>query len=171
MKLLAIDAGFVATGLAIMERDIKGQWSCIEVRCIETQADNTKKSQRKSDSDIERVLEITRGIGYAIDDHSITRAVVELPHGGARSGRSMRCMALASAAIAVVLDERGLAVENFSPNDTRIAAVGRAKNVSKQDVIDAMLILHPILARCCNEHTADALATFEAARAGNLVRL
>lgn len=170
MKLMAVDVGFVATGVAILERKIDGDWQLCELHTIKP--DSAKKhGVRKSDSDIERVVALGRGISELIDRHALLRAVVELPHGGARNGRAMRCMALASGMIATVLDQNAVAVEWFSPRETRIAAVGRPNNVPKEEVIKAMARKFKLAEPQLNEHTADALATYIAAQHGNLVKL
>ncbi|MBI4396862.1 MAG: hypothetical protein HY548_07190, partial [Elusimicrobia bacterium] len=115
-----------------------------------------------------------RAVREVVDRNGIRRVVVELPNGGALSARAIRAMALSTGMIIAVIELLGLAYEFYTPSETRLAATGRIKNVSKEEVIEAICGRYPDITsgpKCEMEHICDALATFEAAKNGNLVRM
>ena len=174
-RIAAFDIGFATTGAVIMAKDPSGtHWYMQKSYFIKTEADKSKKALRKADQDVARVAESARKIKAIIETHSIRRMVVEIPHGGGKSSRAVRCMALATAKIATIAELLELAVEWYSPDDTRKAATG-SRVASKQSVVDAMGSKHPQVfgysTQEAREAVADAAATFEAARNGVLVRL
>jgi len=181
-KVLAVDVGFAATGLAVMEESpmsvgvgVVRVWVPMALYCLRTEKMTKKVGLRVADDDVRRVADLARGIVKVIDEHQIRRALVEVPGGGGRAARPVRCMALATGMIAAVLELRKVAWEVVTPDESRKAACG-CGNPSKDEVIAAMGARYPTLlstlsTKAEREHVADALATFEAGRNGVLCRL
>lgn len=174
-KVLAADVGFVATGLAVMALQGPGAWVPVELVCVRPPkaGKDRKQTLYKSHLDAQHTAALARGIVDVAGRHNIRHVLAEMPHGGARSGRAMRCMALAAGAFAAIVELDRLVPEWYTPDETRIAATGNRK-ASKEEVIAAMSKRYPGLysgnKAADLEHLADALATFEAGRNGNLVR-
>lgn len=191
MRVLAIDVGFAASGLAVMESRLKcvpewtGQpvypqlsdaveWSPIELACIRTLPTTNKKHLYRAEADVERVSQMARGIRGIIRKHGIQRIVAEVPHAGAQNYNACRSMSLATGMLVGIIESHDLAAEYYQPRQTRYAACQKY-DPTKREVVDAMTRLYPKLAEVRlavdRENIADALATFEAAKSGVLLRL
>lgn len=171
--ILAVDVGFVATGVALMAREGAG-WRAAMVACISAPPDPRKRKLLVAHQDAARVAHIARRLRDIVRNYGVKRIVVELPHGGAQGARANRCMGMATAMIVALAECEGLAAEYYTPMDTRTAAVPGARKVSKDEVAAAMSKRWPGVVpqapREVREAVADALATFAAAESGNLVR-
>ena len=185
-KILAVDTGYANVGLVVMEWMVSYEpppkpqtgWRIIEMACIQTEKCDKRIALRKADDNARRIAEATRGIVDMIKRHDIKRMVAELPHTGGQSATAVRAMAYAGAMVIAVAECFDLAAEWYTPDETR-AAGGVPKGMkgenAKKVVMQTMGAKYPELAEQFptlgrREHVADALATFEAARTGVLVR-
>ena len=185
-KILAVDTGYANVGLVVMEWSNNGQdsgmftpvWRIAEMACIQTEKCDKRIALRKSDDNARRIAEATRGIVDMIKRHDIKRMVAELPHTGGQSANAVRSMAYAGAMIIAVAECFDIAAEWYTPDETRAAGgvpKGMKGDRTKQIIMQNMGAKYPELAEQFptmgkREHVADALATFEAARTGVLVR-
>jgi len=122
--ILALDVGFEATGAAVFDVLPGGEGTLVQVACFRPKKNPNKKHLHVADVDMERILAISRGLYDLIDTMDLKRVVAEIPSGGAKSARAVRCMALASGMIGAIVEGRKLAVEWYSQNDTRRAGLG-----------------------------------------------
>lgn len=169
---MAIDVGFVSSGVAIFENG-----NLIHVDCIETKPIKNKQAVYAAHQDVLRIQAMTRGIVYLIGKWDVRGLLVEIPHGGAQSGRAMRAMGLASGMIGSIVECVKLPVEWYLPNQTRIAACGNRK-ASKDEVVCKISEAYPdwserimSMTQTKREACADAISTYEAAKNNSLVRL
>ncbi len=174
-KILAIDPAMAATGLAVMERQSAGNWEPVELLCVRTSRSDAKVNMRMAHDDVRRIREQLAGIRTVVRRHEIKRIVAELPDCGARDQRSAVAMAYVRAMVAAIYEfDQDMAIEFYTPRETRLAATGRA-DPTKRHVMECMEHYYPDLAQIKTlaerEHVADALSTFEAAKRGNLVRM
>ena len=176
--ILAVDPGFAATGLALMEKADDGNWVPLELKCVRTEKNLAKHAVRVADDDAARIQFAAKEISDMILHNSVKRMVVELPDGGGQSARAVRAMALATGMIVTLAEAHNVAVEYYRPADTR-AAAGVPKSVQGRDKVKEIVMAemakrYPSLAdfgtKAEREHIADALSCFEAALLGNLVR-
>jgi len=175
---MAVDVGFAVSGVAVFERvmetDANHWYRLRDLRCIRTLKDAAKRHRLRADEDVDRVGQMARGLLDLILHYEVKRAVVELPNAGAINYNACRAMSLASGMIVAVMEASGIAVEYYTPRQTRYAACQKY-DPSKKEIVAAMLAKYPELGQVAlaidRENCADALATFEAARAGNLTRL
>lgn len=183
-KILAADVGFVATGLAVLEirPGLVGEAVPIELVCVRPPdaGKERKRTTYKAHLDAERAAYHARELDRILHHHQIQHVVAELPSSGAKGARANRCMALATAGFVAVMELRRLSVEYYTPDQTRWAALGRKKRQGediKEIVTAAMAARFPSWAGLTKkvnlgdlEHLADALATYEAAKDGPMVR-
>lgn len=187
-KIVAIDAGYASIGVAVMEYkeatsygEIGLEWCPVELACITTDKSNKKIGLRQSDDIARRIAQATRELKEIVDRNQIGHAMVELPPAGSGNPNVARTLAFAAAMIATFVECQRLTVEWYTPDDTRRAA-GVPKGMKDKDnvkkiVMAAMGKKYPLLNERfghnadLRNHVADALATFEAGRHGNLVRL
>ena len=160
MNIVALDPGLVGTGIAVFQ--VKTDMPIlVDLHCILPKREDNEKS--KALSDVRRIMEHVDGLQPYIEDADLV--LVELPHGGAKSARATRSMALITGAVAAVVRLGGVRVAWFTPRETRMAAVGVPK-ADKSDIIAAMSKIYPelklIKSLARQEHIADALATYEA---------
>lgn len=177
MKVLALDIGFCVTGCAVFDYGLSGRWTPIALKAIETKPSSKKKSIRAADDNVRRVREIARGVIGLIHEHQPAGMLVELPGGGAKSAIAMRAMAYVAGMAGTIEEGLSISTEYFSPDETRKAGGGRV-TASKDDVIAGVTRFYPQLAKMMGgmtkahrEAVADAVATFEAGRGGNLVKM
>lgn len=179
-KILAVDAGFANVGLAVMEHVADKIWRPVELACVQTEKCNRKTSLRAPDDNARRIADATRGVKDVIVRHGIKAMVVELPPGGAPRMNILKMLSLASGMIIAIGECFDMAVEYYTPQDTRRAAgvpIGvKDKDNVKKIVMEEMGRLYPELAQEFpaierRNHVADALSCFEAAREGVLVRM
>ena len=176
MKVLALDIGYAATGAAVMERGDSGAWGVAHLRCVRP-APPSKEQKRRTYvacMDAERMKMAAAELAGIIVEHGINRMVVEIPNSGAMGATSLRCMSYAGGMVAGLAGVTGAAVEWYLPHETRKAATGKSA-CTKAEVIAAIALVFPevldVPTLIDREACADALATFLAAKAGNLVRL
>lgn len=179
MVIMAIDPGFASTGVALMELSGKGEWECADAVLIRTEPPKNKSKILKGDADFARCLELARGLRALADRHEPFGVVLELPPGGAKSASAVRAMALVTGICAGVLDALDLTYEVYQPGDVKKAATG-GRTDSKAEIMAWALAKYPAAAakfqdrkgKLLNafEHVADALAVFEAAKDGNMVK-
>jgi len=156
--LLAVDVGFLATGLALF--NVKMGYLClVETECVKFKF-KKDKDKYASVLDVEHVMEMSRRITAFIDKHGVRNMVVELPHGGAKSSRAARTMGMASAMIADIAVHKQLNVEWFTPTDIKKAATDKV-SAEKDEVMAAMGSMFPginDIPKVRREHIADACA-------------
>lgn len=183
-KVMAVDAGFANVGVAVMAYGAGAPggevaWHPVELGCIQTEKCGRKMKIGQQDDNARRIGEATRAICEIIRRHDIKAMVVELPAGGGPRANVVMMLALASGMIVAIAECFGLAVEYYTPSDTRRAAgvpsTTKDRDNVKKIVMAEMGRLYPALERAFpalerRNHVADALSCFEAARHGNIVR-
>lgn len=184
-KIMAIDAGYANVGLVIMEyrmftNPLQRTWWPIDMACIQTEPAGKKVGLRKSDDHARRIAESSRRIAGYVRKHEIKSMVVELPPAGSGNPNVARTLAFAGGMIAAVEGCLDLMAEYYTPAETR-AAAGVPLGVKDKDNVKKIVMAemgrrYPELDTIFTSadrrnHVADALATFEAARGSNLVRM
>ena len=134
--LLAIDAGFANTGVALLSiPDFKIQ----SVKVIVTKKDTKKKNLRVSNDDVRRVKETLNGLHNTFPIlHNIFGSgrlfgVVEIPHGGAKGARANRTMGMATATAVSFFEIHSIPFEDIPPGDIKKQVAGKF-NASKDAV-------------------------------------
>lgn len=167
--VLALDAGFAATGAVLVDTDgnVHG------ADCYRTVPDNRKRGVRVADSDAERCAGLAAWLlTWA---RQVQGVVVELPTGGAQGARANRAMGMATGVVAACLYAAGRPVEWVTPAAVKVAATGY-RNATKEQVQAGVLqgLTWPIwqvdLARGAWPHIADAAGAYLAAADGALIR-
>lgn len=182
-RIIAIDAGYANMGVAVMElREVESsrEWWPIDLACIQTEKSHRKTGLRQSDDHARRIAESTRELKGLVLKHKVDAALVELPPAGSQNANVARTLAFAAAQVTTFVECMGLATEWFTPSDTRRAA-GVSSGITDKDHVKEIVMAemgkkYPSLevlfkAKERRNHVADALATFEAGRHGNLVRM
>lgn len=179
VRILAIDIGFAATGMAVLGVHQDGHAELHDTKCLHTKPEHKKRGIYVAHDDTRRGREITRGILDYLLINECKGIVVELPSGGAQGAKANRAMGIATGVMAALPTIIKMPVEYITPSESRKAAIGKCtapegENV-KDLVIEAMALKYgptikalPVKDR---EHIADALATFEAARERQLVQV
>jgi Holliday junction resolvasome RuvABC endonuclease subunit len=181
-RILGIDAGFVATGLVVVELGAVAAGSAaasdriLAAVTVRTDATGAKRrGLRVADSDAERCQVATRAILSLAREWDVAGVVAELPHGGAQGARANRAMGLATGVVAASVEALGLPAEWVTPAAAKKAATGRA-DASKADVQAAVERRFAWAAGTVGryawerEHVSDAAAAVLAAAGGTLVR-
>lgn len=186
-RVLALDPGIANCGVAVMEYtvDLAGplplpapRWVPIDMLCLRTEKSSRKLGLRQSDDDARRVGEITRALKGLCEKWGLHRMVAELPNTGAQDAKSAKWLAYAGAMTVTFAETMSMAVEYYTPLERLVAAKvpGSLRgDAQKKAVIASMRERYPIFEQAfphynTAEHVADALATFEAARIGVLIR-
>lgn len=170
-SILCLDCGFVSTGAAIISG---GKVKHCEV--IGTKSSGKKQKIRRVDEDCERIVFLTRTILGLIRKHNILAVIVEFPHGGAKSSRAARTMGMATAMVATIAEVLELPLITLTPADVK-KITGRTKKVSKEDVEEVVLKLHPEAKKLLpktkahREHCADAIGAWIAGRHDPAIRM
>lgn len=166
--ILAVDAGFTATGYAV----VRGG-AVLTCGCIRTEPTKLKHAVRKADDDVERCQLIARQLKLLTQNYPVQGLLVELPTGGGQSARAVACMSKASAVMATFVELMGLPTEWITP--TAVKLITGRKDASKEDVEKTVLARWPDVplpkAKCEREHVTDALGVYIAAEHGTLARL
>jgi len=172
--MLGIDIGFAATGWVAAEVIGNGEYRPIASGVIVTEKDNHRRGLRVADSDVERCQVILRELTRTFCDHRPKALAVELPTGGAQGARANRCMGMATAIAACIVDDWGLPCAWVTPQEVKKAVTGQ-RNASKQQMIGAIRSGYPELqwpkGKTHHEHVADAMGALLAARYGNEYRM
>lgn len=176
--IIAIDAGFARTGWAVLCNGGHGaNWKVMRSGSIPTEKSKKKKGLYAAHDDARRMMEasaILHDRALISKNSNRTGAVIELPHGGARSADALKKMAAASAMVVSVMSILRIPCEFYTPDETRIAGGGR-KTASKAEIVSNMQIAFPeanisgVIPH--KEAIADALATFLAAKNGNIIKM
>jgi len=139
MRVLGIDAGFGAPGLAVVELPY-GSWDLtgskiLAVKCVVT----SRSAERESvaSDDVRRILETSRAIRDLVREHTVTFAVVELPLAGSRSFHAAKGMAYASALTVSTLYTLNVATALINPYANKRGSTGDNR-AEKEDVIGAV---------------------------------
>ena len=176
-KVLAIDIGFASAGMAVLGFQ-DGRAVLHATACAHTRKLDKKLGIYVAHDDVRRAQEITRAVIKTYTDNSCKGVVVELPSAGAKGAKANRAMGISTGIIAALTEIVRCPVEWITPSESRSAAIGRATAPKGGDVKDlvmkAMTEKYPEIAGLKvvdKEHIADALATFEAARGRQLLRL
>lgn len=183
-RILALDPGVANLGAAVMEKisldDHPGfRWEPIHLACLQTKASDKVLNIRQSSDLVRRLQEQSRALKDLIRAFNIRRVVAEIPDTGARSAAALRHLMLSTAFVVTAAEWEELAIEIYTPKETREAA-GVPKGVRKDAVVKKIVMAtmgkkYPLLIEMFphankQEHVADALSVFEAARNGVLVR-
>lgn len=173
MKILAVDVGFAATGMAIFEMTAEGG------RLFDTKCLHTEKSHDVpvSHDDVRRTEFLACGVLNYFIENQCKGMICELPNGGAQAAISAKCMGAALAMIATVRVALHCPAIWIKPDDSRIAAgwdknkhkdipIKERKIALKRFVMASMEAKYPAIAGLKlkdKEHIADACAAFLAA--------
>jgi len=180
-RIMSVDAGFAACGVAIFELVAEGnmaggaaEWTPRYLECVRTEADKRDGTYVAQD-DMKRMVEMANRLDQLRKFHDCKWLVAEIPGGGGQSARAVRAMSMCSGMLAGFLAATGIGYECFMPWDTRKAAgvpgsVRTGKDV-KQIVMANMRKTYPYFAKweCTvtkvdSENVADALACFVCAK-------
>ena len=166
--IMSVDAGFTATGWAILRNG-----EIVDAGCIRTEPTARKKAVRVSDDDCERGRLIARGLAEIINKYEVGGLIAELPTGGAKAARAISCMARAAAIVATVSELLKIPSEWVTPQ--AVKKIAGANDASKKAVEAVVLMRWPTAPlpklKCEREHVADALGAYLAAEFGTLVRV
>ena len=181
-RILALDVAFSNTGWAILEYS-DNEWKCLDAYVITTKPEHKKKKLRVADDDVRRSTELFATLSAIMVQANIKGVVAELPTGGAQGARPNRAMGMATSVAACLVEQFKVPAEYINPNDSKKTVTGN-KNASKKQVQDAIIKKYPTCTKSFKlkrgsqteyenkfEHAADALAAFECAKEGVLVRL
>lgn len=157
---LAIDIGFKNTGLALFEDKPGCELKLLETHHIGT--DHIKKLRKESValSDMAKTMHLSKELGAYISAKCVRYVVVELPTGGARSSRAVRCMGMASALMGALIVSMGCGAEFTTPREGKLAATDNP-DAEKDEMMAAMGEMFPAInsiPKCRREHIADACA-------------
>jgi Holliday junction resolvasome RuvABC endonuclease subunit len=182
-KLIALDVAYTNIGWAIIT-PYTGRADIIAVGTVENKADTSVKKRgiRDSDVKIERIQKLFRGIREVVQEYGPMAVIAEIPGGGGKSSRSVAGMAMGTAVVAALVEVEGLPAEWTTEGEGKIA-VCRDKTASKIQMQKAILKKYPSLKGMVPkgktslgvpgwfEHSADAIAAYEAAKYGMLVKM
>ena len=168
--ILAADVGFRAFGWAIFKND--KPTAC---GVIQTELPRKKQKVRVADANAQRAAQIARELSDIIDQYDVCAIVGELPHGGSKSAKSSRQMAMATAVVAAVAEIMRLPTEWATPAEVKTAVTG-SKTASKRQVIDQVRELFSEAIEIPKavgkaEHIADACGVYIALKNGNLLKI
>lgn len=142
-RVLGVDAGFVSTGLVIVEARPRGEPG--RPRVIRAESPRTSgyarrvRGLRAADDDATRCQLLARAIGRMVAEAGEGAvAAVELPTAGARGGRANRCMGMATGVVTATLAVLGVPVVWIAPDETKMWAAGK-RGAPKEAVQDAVL--------------------------------
>lgn len=177
-KILAVDIGFGSTGMAVVAITPGGQPELYTYTCLHTKPEHKRRGIYVAHDDVRRAMDITRGIRDYYMLNGCAGLAVELPSGGAQGAKANRAMGIATGLVAALAEVSLWPVEWITPGESRKAAIGRETAPKGQDVKE--LVINAMAAKygatlaalkvMDKEHVADALATFEAAQARQMVR-
>ena len=147
MLVLGIDPGTAQTGYGIIQGTPDGSIRLIEYGVIQTQADTVMS---------DRLLEIYRSLQEIIGRHTIESAAVEKIF-FQRNVSTAMSVGQARGVTLLALAERGVEVEEYSPNDIKqaITGYGRAEKAQVQRMVQSLLSMDAIPKP---DDAADALA-------------
>lgn len=176
-KVMCVDSGLASIGVAIMKWDGR-EWRPTLLKTLYSKPADKLLEVRQSSDCARRIEEQSRALAGLIHQEQIAHLVAELPDTGAQSADALRAMMLGMALLVSTVEHFKLIKEYYTPYETRAAAKVprgvRKGNEVKKFVIANMRAMYPELETvrlaCDREHAADALACFEAARNGNIVR-
>ena len=176
VKILALDVGFASAGMAVMDL-LGGRAELFHTECLHTKPEAKKRGIYVAHDDVRRTAYLTREILRVYLDNSCKGPVVELPSAGAQGAKANRCMGIATGMIAAMVELVRCPAEWITPQESRTAAIGRATAPKGEDVkklvMAAMAGKYPEIAalrKADQEHIADALATYEAAKDRQMIR-
>ena len=122
--ILALDPSLRATGWVLAQRE-GSRYVPVEWGCIRTAPAGRKVRMRQSDDDVQALAIIRAALANHLG--GVTRALVELPPGGAKGARANRCMGLVVGLVVAMMAERGIHSAYYSPDDVRRALGTRRK--------------------------------------------
>lgn len=172
IRVLGIDAGFAAMGLACIDVDEK---RVVAAETIRTERSTRKRGIRVADDDAERCQTLASVLDDFYRTHEPHLVVVELPTGGAQGARANRAMGMATGVVAAWVALHAIPAEWVTPGEVKRAAAGR-KDATKAQVEEAVLEafvwpenwgMRPTVER---EHQADAAAAVMAVLDSSLLR-
>jgi len=175
-RVLGVDVGFVATGLAVVELAPVGERDLVlAVETVRTVASGKKRGLRVADSDAERCQEVARAVLRVARQWDVSGLIVELPNAGAQGARPNRAMGMATGVIAACVEALVLPVEWVTPFDVKKVATGRRSGTKEQvqEAVTRLLEWAPgTISRVASrrEHEADAAGAVRAADGGVLIR-
>lgn len=175
MKILAIDPGLASLGYVVMQKGpVTTDWVPVAWGVLKTTENKGVLNIRASHDLIRRAQEQARGLTAITQEHGIKCVISEMYDTAAKSAAALRSMMITLGMLAAWSEP--YAVEWYSPWDTRRAADVPSHvhgPAVKKHVIAVMGKRYPFLLEMPMnkaEHIADALAAFEAARNGMLLK-
>jgi Holliday junction resolvasome RuvABC endonuclease subunit len=176
VTVMALDVAFANMGVAIMTPK-KDKWVALHTETISTKPDKRKAEVRSANESIRRSQEIYRRLTELKEQFKPVGITAEIPTGGSKSSRAARAMGMSVALVAAfALD---MPAEWSTPEEGKRAMCNTA-NASKAAMKAAASELYPESTRGYHkkrgkdewddkyEHVADALASFEACKHGNV---
>jgi Holliday junction resolvasome RuvABC endonuclease subunit len=183
-QILALDVAFTNIGWALIEPYTDGE-KIIALGTVENKSDPHQKKRgiRDSDIDMDRMQKLYAGIQRVIDKHRPYAVIGEIPGGGGKSSKSVAGMAKGKCVVAIVTYVNALPAEWTTESEGKMAMTGR-KDASKLDMQAAVVKKFPDAGKLAPkskrsksgyegwfEHSADAIAAYEAARYGMLRKM
>jgi Holliday junction resolvasome RuvABC endonuclease subunit len=177
-NIMAIDASFTHTGVAVIDVETG---KIIDVACIITEKDASKRKVRACDDLAERTALTFRTLVNIGDKHKVKAVVVELPSGGSKSLAAGRAMGMAIAIVSCYVSAKHLPAVWTTPGEGK-KAMGGHRNASKEAIQEEAVKRYPELDQLVPnnrlgrkpgtfEHIADAVAAFEAAKGDAVITL
>jgi len=174
--IAGIDLGFRHTGIVIgdpVKLTLSG-YEVINSLCIHTEKADKKHKVYVSDDDVRCCQEMINKLDEMISLHEVAALAVEMPSGGGKGARALRCMGMASGMIAAYTEIKRLPVVWVRPEDIK-KKVGGAGNASKKDIQNSIRELFPGFelptVEKSREHVADAAAALIVARDTDIYKL
>jgi Holliday junction resolvasome RuvABC endonuclease subunit len=177
-NIMAIDASLTHSGVAIIDVETG---KIIDVACVITEKDSTKRKVRACDDLAERSSLIFRSLSMLKDRHNVKAVVVELPSGGSKSLAAGRAMGMAIAIISCFVEAHKTPAVWVTPSEGK-KAMGGHRNASKEAIQKEAIKRYPELDLLVPnnrlgkkpgtfEHIADAVAAFEAGKGDAVITL
>lgn len=146
-RVLGVDPGVAATGLAVLERSTNKQTRLLWSETVRTSA-------RSPEAD--RLLALHRAVAGAIAQHAPEAVAVERVLWGRNVGSAMT-VARASGVALLAAGQAGIEVVEYAPLEVKMAVTGSG-NAAKDQVRHALERLHGIEELPTQPDAADAVA-------------
>lgn len=136
--VIGIDAGFTHTGVVVFQA-VDGRLTYICGETFVSEKSEKKKQVRVADDDADRIMKLILEMDKFLSESGCydneMYCVIELPSAGAQGARALRAMALITGAIVTYVTLKNIPVEYVTPNDVKIAVIGK-KTASKDEIMN-----------------------------------
>ena len=163
IRVLGVDPGFASIGYAVFEvyRDSE---RVVDAGLIATTKSDAKRKVRASEDNLERAKEIFSALDGLAERWGVTAVCAEtmsFPRNSAAAAKMAMCWGV----LAAIVQKRGLALAQASPQEVKKASCGK-KDASKEEVPTSVGSRYPEIQNCVKgvapsrrEHPYDAAAT------------